>query len=288
MSMHAAPGQAISEYCLIGALIAVTSITALTMLGSNLSLSMDSMLSAPPKVSKEANPSLVPNASDAGNFRNPGPSNGITIILQSGRTLHLDNYPMNVAKSVQTAGVNGATRIMADNIISIAHQLVQSGEISPVQESQLISLANQAHNLAEIEKMVESTLQKNLDKTTLMTTSVTFNNTTYTHIGDLVNEIGILDDSQTAGGQLANFNTLLAQINSSGAIADPVLNQLVNGLASNVQNLADQTENIFWDVTNNGLPPSAFSSTVASKTTTEDAASICTTGQGTDNGISCT
>ncbi|MDF3055508.1 MAG: hypothetical protein K0Q74_1415 [Gammaproteobacteria bacterium] len=287
MLMNAPPGQALSEYCLIGALIAVTSITALTMLGSNLSLSIDSMLSAPPKVSKEANPSLAPNSSDTG-FLNPGPSNGITIILQSGRTLHLDNYPMNVAKSVQTAGVNGATRIMADNIISIAHQLVQSGEISPVQESQLISLANQAHTLAEIEKMAESTLQKNLDKTTLMTTSVTFNNTTYTHIGDLVNEIGILDDFQTAGGQLANFNTLLAQINSSGAIADPVLNQLVNGLASNVQNLADQTENTFWDVTNNGLSPSAFSSTVASKTTTEDAASICTTGQGTDNGISCT
>lgn len=274
-------GQAFSEYGLIAALIVVASISALAMLGNTLNQKMGGILSAPPPVKIAANP--APSAG-TGNALN----SGVTIKLASGTILYLDPYPTDVSKSVQTAGVNGATDILADSIASIAHQLVQKGDITPAQESQLIALANQAHTIADIEKMVENALKKNPDKATLMTTPVTFNNTNYTHIGDLTNEIGILTDSQAAGGQLNRFNTLLAQINSSGALADPALSQLVNGLASNVQNLADQTENTFWDVTNNGLSPSAFLSTVASKTTNEDAAGICTTGQGTDNGVSCT
>jgi hypothetical protein len=190
-------------------------------------------------------------------------------------------------KNIQTTGVNGTTNVLADTITSISQQLVQRDQITPAQESQLISLANQAHTLADIEKMVESALQKNPDKATLLTTPVTFNGKVYPHIGYLVNEIGILDTSFTKGSQLSTFSTLLAQINNSGAITDPALNQLVNGLASNVQNLADQTENTFWDVTNYGLSPSAFLSTVASRTTAGDAAGICTTGQGTDNGRGC-
>ena len=308
MTRKIVAGQSLTEYGLIAVLVSVVSISALVMLGQSLSQAAQNMLIASQKPSTTSGQtasgqpasgqtsSTTPASSGApaAPSKPAAPStpaattaSGTTIKLADGTIIQLSNYPPDVAKTVQTAGVNGATNILADNITKIAQQLAQSGEITPVQESQLISLSNQAHTMADIEKMVENTLKKNPDKTTLMTTPVTFNNKTYKHIGDLVNEIAILDASGGTGSQLGAFNTLLSQINNSGALADPTLKQLINGLSSNIQTLADQTENTFWDVTNNGLPANQFVSTIASQTTTTDAANICTSGNGTDSGVSC-
>lgn len=152
-------GQGAAEYVLIGSLIAVVAVVSLALLGGNINQLFSGLFfKSSPVVSSQAASSPSGSAGAAivssGSKAVPGMAK-VSLTLSNGKRITLDNYPADLEKAILTAGTNGTTRLMADNMRALAKQLLAAGEITPLESQKLLDLANKGHALAEAERLVE-------------------------------------------------------------------------------------------------------------------------------------
>ena len=284
-------GQAISEYGLIGALVAVLVIPALVILGGNLNSLFGGMfgsgkpattvaLSSSP-TSPTAQPTTTASSTTppaTSTTSQPGiPTAGVSVTMADGTTLALPSYPTNLSATVSTSGANGTTTILANNLQSMATQMLDAGKITQEQYNSLISLANQGHRMALIEKTIEDFATTDPSgQGMLEMASIPFEGKNY-HKDDLSAKVG------AGGSESALFQQLYQDVANQGLLNDPAVKALISQLTNNITAIG----NAFAGATYMADSSREITKDTASQLTNQDSASICTTGNATDSGVHC-
>src|SRR5262249_30939476 len=153
-----------------------------------------------------------------------------------------------ISQTVSTAGANGTTDILSDQITSAAQQLLSAGNITQDQYNSLISLANQGHGLATIERNIEtaaigSTSEQDFENKLSQLAGVPATNYGMTqYVVQLgyntgVGSIGAISnplDPSSGEAATAQFLNAYSAAQQSGAMSDPAVQQLVSGLATQI------------------------------------------------------
>lgn len=311
-------GQGLSEYTLIGTLITLSAIVAIGLTGGKLAdvfrnlkgdlshhieqAKTDRVVVASLPVTTggatpniAAPPALPPQSTQTASPPSSTPvSKGLRLTTKSGATLELANYPNDIAKSVYTAGANGTTTILANSIQMIADAQLASGAISPSQYNSLIALANKGHELANIQAAMESAAQSSRS---FSSATMTVNGKKMS-IEDLSLEIGfrnydyngILPSnplSEPAYGEVQKFITLYQTVVKNGSLNDPTVKAIVTDASTQIMLITEAVNQTGYQLYNNYINSSAFLQNTASTLIHNNAATICTSGNGTDSGIQC-
>lgn len=129
------PGQGITEYLLIAALVLVVSIGALALLGNKVSGIFGGMLASRPPVapsnpSTGSNTAAVTLSSATSQAYAQQAASTTMVTLSSGAQVSLDALPTDLKASITTLGANGTTTVLASSLQSLATQLADKGEIT--------------------------------------------------------------------------------------------------------------------------------------------------------------
>lgn len=297
--MRKRTGQGMAEYSLIAASVACLVLPALLFLGGNLNRSMQGMLPAPPLPKQDVGVASVPSQNPA----NAAALQSVQLII-NGVDL---SSSQNLAKEIQTAGANGATAILANRIEQIAQQKLDAGEISPEQYKTLIALANQGHSLGAMEKLVETAAANSSSAQAFMDQKLTFEGKDYS-MADFAYQMGFtqaysegllanpLGSANLANPAMKTFISLYDQAVASGALSDPATQAEVKKLASDIANINDSVlfalQDLGWG---ESITPTDFTASTATRIagmdastkTNQNAAGICTAGNGQDTGSQC-
>lgn len=267
MTQRKASGQTLSEYGIIGVLLALIAVVPLTMLGGNIGQLFEGLM---PKRASLPVPQVAGTPSAAGNLLG-GASNGSTagtgtlkITLTSGKEITLENYPTDLPKSIETAGTNGTTRLMADSMKALVDELLAAGEISPQEAQKLTVLANAGHALAEAQRQVEDGYASaGWDFGQTDTVAVTVGGKNFPSLtqaaddlfvlytadddagmwaaiesGDYAGAMQAVSDSYTswngAGKLMTPFMAAYKDALDSGALSNPAANQVVSELSAKI------------------------------------------------------
>lgn len=277
------------EYCVIGTLVLLGCLFTVMSFGGNFN---GYLLGLKSDLSKHANSAQTVQVSNSGPVTAAVLGAGfqdVTVQLSDSSTVSLQNYPTDINKSLQTAGANGTTTVLAQQLQSLAEQLMAQGKLTPDQGNQLIALANKGYDMAAAEKVVEAAaLASNGDKTAFHDTPVVFQGQTMTAMSAAM----LVGTSQEGlqGKLSTDFNSILSQVQSSGALSDPAVQQLVGSLSGNITTIGQQFLSRTGAVNNataTGSTPESILSLQGAQTTNQDSTVICGTGDGTSNGSSC-
>jgi hypothetical protein len=311
---HKIPGQSLTEVALAGSLIGLVSISALVLLGHH----TQGLIHGASDITTSTSDLLQPIQ---GNVAVAGTNPVISVPIPS-PIVAPGIVPINVSTvsatpsqdmnaMIQTVGANGATTVLADNIETLAKQKLDSGEISQDQYNQLIGLAKQGHHMAEIQAAVEA-LNKNPDvnASTYNGTLITVDGKTAT-VADFGKSLGfnipsgvpltdVLQGSSVANAETAAFIKLY---NSATASLSPAMKDQIKTLGSDILILsdtvaaasdyrtydavtaADMMAHMQDRINYYGNPVIINDNATA---THADASHICTTGNGSDSGQTCT
>jgi len=304
----AVSGQGLSEYGMIAALVCLASVGALVLLGGNLRDVFSNMLPERSQTQVTATaPSFTTGSGQTPNSASPKTSpladmQPLTITMANGKTITIDAYPKNLAKTVETLGTNGTTAILADNLSAMADQLLTAGEITPEEANLFHQLANQGHRIASIEKLFEDAATKSgSDKQAFLNLPIVFDDKTYATPLELVDSIGYnkkLGSGEWVpdGNESAKLLNLQKQLVDSGALNDPAIKDIVNDLVYVINETSDHFQNNVYAIDETSLAPKDMQKQIASDIQESDLASyltdntsadICKTGKGKDTGKKC-
>ena len=307
---HKIPGQSLTEVALAGSLIGLVSISALVLLGHH----TQGLLQGASDITTSTSDLLQPIQ---GNVAVAG-SNPVTLPMPS-PVVAPGIVPIDVSATasqdmnsmIQTAGANGATTLLADNIETLAKQNLDSGEINQDQYNQLIALAKQGHHMASIQAAVEAlTNDPNVNASTYNNTLITVDGKTATVV-DFAKSIGfnlpsgvpladVLQGSSVANAETASFIKLY---NSATANLSPAMKDQMKTLGTDILILsdtvaaasdyrtydavtaADMMGHMQDRINYYGNPVIINDNATA---THADSSQICTAGNGSDSGQTCT
>ncbi len=312
-SDRAAYGQTATEYMLLGTAVLLAVGMSVFFLGDTVSNVFSNMLNQHDSLKTAA---LMPPSSGGAITEPLGGSSAATtsavstslsLRLANGSTLNLDNYPVELSRSIQTAGANGTTQQLLANMRSLFEQLKKEGGLTSPQESALSKLANQGFLIGSYEKGIEDALIQS-DGTNLSSLTATVNGETKR----LVEFYGTLgyNDSTKDQATVKLFRQYYDEAVAAGALSDPVTNRAVSILVDQIANIANGVENAADAVVRGDNPAKDFHKVVsenlaerdvslgldsqttllelgASVVTKADAGKICKVGQGQDTGASC-
>jgi hypothetical protein len=215
----------------------------------------------------------------------------------------LAQLQMSLSDKVQTAGANGSTEILASQIDSTAALLLSQGKIDQAQYDILMKLANQGHQVAQIQSMISDALRlSNGSYDQFANTKFDWNGQSYTAI-ELTKLIGfngptpeyfgnhdILASGASAEPAMATFLNLYKQAASSGALTDPAAKSTIDSASAQIAGLGEVTENVMQGLAGGeySTADQVMKTKEAAMTTTMDARKVCTTGDFQDNGVLCT
>jgi polyhydroxyalkanoate synthesis regulator phasin len=288
-------GQTLSEYTLVGCLVSVVAIVGLIGLGGNLDEAMRRILPSPSQkaVASPAVTAAVPA---------PLPMDGPIPVSLTGQTVLVDMAPVNAKNNIQTAGVNGTTTLLANQLIAIEQDLAQNGELTPEQASLFSNLANQGHRMANIERLVEQAATMATDTESYRQVRLTLDGQQYAP-DELHNMLGwkdahmhafmltspeaainMLPEKQSV--ELKTFLSMYSALAQSNALQNPQVKASVDQLVTQIAFLSDVTKNASaglirgdWSVPMKDL--------VVSESTDINSVGICQNGQQTDTRQSC-
>jgi polyhydroxyalkanoate synthesis regulator phasin len=275
-------------------LILLLAIPVLMLFGNNLTAVFAGMLPSSGKTVAVAAPSTSPTTnSTQGN-------GGTTITTVNGTVISLPNNPTGISKTVATSGANGTTALLANQIESVAQQLLATGELTEAQYNSLMALANQGHQIGELERTIEQTAANSTDAASFMANLAQYPEFAGLATGDhstlfgyatgstdptlVTDPLGSID---IAHGSTKVFLQLYQDVLNSGALNDPAVKQQVESLATNIAYLSEVALDNAIDVKWGTIPPSQLQDKLVSETTQIDSLQICTTGNGTDSGTQC-
>lgn len=300
------PGQVLGEYGLAIALIALTGIGAFLFLGSTARDSIFGMTSGmsyeqantqPPTQTEQINQGTIGQETAlVSNLPGTAANNGdatlnVTFRLDNGQTITLPNYPNNLQQAVETNGTNGATELLANQLSLITSQLSQTDSLDPEQVNKLANLANQGHRIANIQGAISEGIDHNIQSTSpkpLAHLHFDYDQKSV-YQGEMANLIGdhILDGKMNEGVEIQKMKQLLDNAQTSGALADPNLNNVVSALVADIALLGNQTKASMDEANQKKQIPDNFKALVAAKLTNKKSGQICQSGGGMDVGISC-
>lgn len=327
-------GQGMAEYCLIAALVLVATIGALILLGKNTSGIFGNMLANRPSATASvtattsaaagsaAAATSSTSATMAGTSAPTGNQQPFTVTLSDGTQLQLSTYPSDLKQAVSTVGANGTTQMLLDTLKSVISQLQADGKIDQNQASLLSNVANQGHQMADLEAVIENQVSSCSTISCYNSSTVSFQGQTY-NPQDLVYKVAWSGAGIPEGDMTQSLRTQLTQAEAAGALNDPVAKQLVETLVNQIADIGNglQTASSMLDpaqaqythVTvdpSQTLTMSTFSGSTASwlsemdqatgqntlqslldapysTPTNQKSTTICTVGSGTDTGSSC-
>jgi len=293
-------GNSIPEYAVIALFLIFISLAGIQLLSANLNTAMakvrDDM-----KTHQQAAQSVLAADQAAAAAAASGAS-GMGAGLTAAQAALLQQ---SLTDKVQTTGANGATELLANQLASAAALLLAQGTITPSQYDILMQLANQGHQIAQIQDLISNALTAaGGDKTTLENMTLVYNGQTYT-VSQLAGMIGVngprpdaftttsilsLDPNDpSVESQLSTFISLYNKALATGALSDPTAFSTVTSAAQQIGNLGEVVEDSIYSVKINETSASTASIQAAqsSNITNMDSSSICTTGSFQDNGVLC-
>lgn len=291
-------GSTMTEYGLIGFLVAGGLTVVLLNLGSAISNQALSMLGSSYAGKSAATIKTTDIKTSNHPTVTPGIKGSVQIKLSNGTWLELTNYPQNLTTSVNTAGANGTTTMLADSIQVIGAQAFAAGTITEAQYNSLVALANQAHRIARVEQALENAASSATSSEAFSNTSIMFDGKTYSP-SELRQLIGYGNGSNspnavanhltdpTAYPETAAFQALYSQALQSGALNEPSMLNTVQSLSDQVAFLSDVTTISTINILTNTIMPDTLTQDMASLVTHSNAIDICATGNGTDIGVVC-
>lgn len=324
-----ASGITLSETGLVIATIAIVAIAAVSVLGGSLEHLLGGVgqnqntISILNPVQSPSTPTLRQSRDARGPLMEAGqlPEQ---ITLDNGSTIDLSEYPQDIPTSLSTSGANGTTEKILGNLQILTRELASTGKITPAQAGMLNDLANKGHEIAELERMIETAAQNsNGDRAAFLNATIQLQGQTQT-LGraDIASQLGFAYDYQTGEiyyapeSLLGTFLELRTQAENNGSLNDPQVRQTVNSMVNQIVNIAngvettvyfiqtDTTQNIanfneqiqdymtreqqtFADAGTSTITPLSLNGQSASSATHSNSGTICTTGNGQDNGSAC-
>jgi hypothetical protein len=296
-------GQAVSEYTSIAILLALVSIPAWAMLGQNLNGTLAGMISMKPAAKATPAPAPAPAPAQASTpdpvvMPNSGQIKQATYKTANGTPVTITPLDTPLSTAVMTAGVNGTTSVLADNIQVIAAQLLAANELTEAQYNSLITLANEGHRLGTMMGLMEEAAANARTNDEFDATIVTFEGKRIA-IEELENGLGYaatsteelpknpLSTSDRPYKDTARFIAAYQSALKSGAMDDPQTQQIVESLASQIAYLVASIDNTQASASTNEIKLSAFMDNTSDLLVHVDSAGICTAGNGNDSGIQC-
>lgn len=284
-------GNTSVEYALIGCLILVVGLAAWQMFGSNFNTAIAGIKGDMDAKRESAVAAWLSTKTKNGQLT--GLSASEQAILQESLTSKL-----------QTTGANGSTEVLAKQLELAAEQLLKDGKIDQSQYDILMKLSNEGHKIAKIQGLIGDAMKyANGDVAMFNNMSFTFEGQSYTAT-QLAKMIGfngpapadfatadILSSPTggTTGSTVGNFLNLYNQALSSGALSDPMAKSTVDSASVQIASMGELTEDVIWNVQENGMPMDTASVTALTTASTSNmnSSKICKAGQFKDNGALC-
>lgn len=303
-------GQSLTEYSVAIALVVLVVTPALILFGGQLKNAWQGFNTgiSPTKRTQVAitNSTALQQAMNATvRFQT---AKGTMITLNSALSNPLD-------KNISTLGANGTTAMLADSLSNVAKQLLDSGDISQTQYNVLIQLSNAGHTQAQLQTVIEQAM-KNMPQgeapyTYMANTQVTLNGKT-SSLYDIWNTLSygapnggyryfpatdtaintlptdlLHPPSSNVLSSLSAFLDVYHQAESSGALSDPAVAQVVSSLSTQIALSSDTLMQAVGEVYLGHSSAGQIPSLEVSVATNMNSAGICTTGNGTDSGVQC-
>jgi hypothetical protein len=284
------------EYICISTFVALACVAGLTTMSQALSKNTPSILPMP--TAKAASGSTAVNAGDSAPAKGTTSSNSNTTSLANTGTG--TPYISDMHSVLETAGGNGATEMMADQIRQIGQNLLDKGELTPEQANAFFDLANQGSHIASIEKLIEDA-----NKSGNFNSPITFEGKTYNSAYDLAETVGWINDPTNVypfdvnnpsideavnravsyrSDSLNNFFTSYQTLKDSGALSNPQVSQVIGQLTTQIAYLSETTEYSASSI-HTGQPSNTLQDNYISNTTYWKSDQIC--GGGDATGVSC-
>jgi len=270
-------GQSITEYGLIGVLIIVVSIGAITLFGKNLTGVFN-------KVSNKADSQSIMSfiqpksgAEASGSGSTPGLNGSPGGMASNGAAAGQTSNQQNIT---QTAGVNGGTEKASQDLIKIAQQTLAAGQIDQNQADLFMQVANQGHEMAVMESLMQNAYhQANGDKSTYDATPITYNGQTYTP-AQITSQLSDASD---------NLAVLTGRLGSAlkGAPNVMTLMTTVTQASNTIHNIAATHISAPGNLGGITLDEVYGSTSNAATATNQNSATICTAGQHLDVNNQC-
>jgi len=290
-------GNSIPEYMVIALFLIFISLAGIQLLSANLNTAMAKVRDDMKTHQQAAQNVLAAEQAAAAAAASGASGTGAGLTAAQAALLQ-----QSLADKVQTSGANGATELLANQLSAAAELLLAEGKIDASQYDILMQLANQGHEIAQIESLIANAISSaNGDTTLLQNMTLVYNGSTYT-VTELSQMIGTgatpadlatsnvlaLDPAQY-DSQIASFASLYTEALNSGALSDPTALSTVTSAAQQIGNLAESVEDTVYQVNNTGLAATtaAVQTQVASVASQMDSSNICTAGSFQDNGVLC-
>lgn len=251
----------------------------------------------------------------------------VALVLPNGGLIRLDQYPRSLSQSIETVGTDGTTTLLADNILSLAKQLLEKEEITQEQFNNLSDMANQAHRMGELQSLVkQAASDANGDREKFLGMKLSYGPFSgmkpdeisflagRTHQGgginpSLVNSVpedlqatllhyepSLLAFNERAyqwsdikvGPEMLQFLQFSKAANDSGALKNPAVKQFVDLMAGDVFSVANNFNFQTSSIsTFEDYNPAQLEQNMADSYTHHDAMAICSAGGTEDTGVYC-
>lgn len=271
-------GQSLTEYSIVFALVIIVAIASVVLMGRQGSDSLDKSNQALFGQGGNGNAVQLSGLLSESNLNIPGAST-VSVTLNDGAVLTLQNYPSNLSQAVETVGADGTTDLLVANLRSLAKQLKDGGKISEDQFNHLNNLANQGHSMASLQRSIEAAAHAAKgSKSDFLKTSLLFNNAqgSPNAISSLLvvgpQRISQVDGTQPlpddlipivkklapatleilkgfsmedaehpyVGAEALAFFREYQQVSQDGTLNEPQINRIVSNLVSNIYNIGER------------------------------------------------
>lgn len=240
-------GNMMAEYGLIGALIALLSVAAIVFLGQKIKNGMGEIANG---FSHATGIELVTASSpDVESHASGSVQSGVVpvqgafmLTLSKGKTIILENYPIDNYNSIEPGRMNRQTEKVATQLTILADTLGSEHVLTATQAGNLRVMAQQMSRIASIEQPIEESRQsKTQNAQVLVNSSFMLDGQSYT-LDQLTAMIHSAESGGQSGTEIERLRELLKAALESGTLDDPVVRKMVTRMIERVEQVAGDLE----------------------------------------------
>lgn len=299
--MRRTTGNALTEYGVIGSLVLLASLGALTAFSGTLS-----DLLGQSRSDMKANILASKSAAAKNPFKDPPPVAPVIIGgTGTGATGPVSSAPggltaqpisTDLKSTIETLGANGTTQYLSDQIAAYAKKFLDEGKIDKQTYDVLVDLANQGHKIGDVQGLIEKAADGSKSAEAFEDKNITWEGQEYS-MKDLGLLIGwqskqpdeISDPTNPPGGAgdvMQRFIDLLGDAQAAG-FKSPEAEAVITELAGQIIFMGELVENFNCETVNGRANPNEHDDLVVSEATHYNSTGICEAGGKKDNGQYC-